>query len=505
MLLHKDLTGLDLHIPKLHAGTHWPGGTDPIVGLPVNIQMFGAVGDGVTDDTIAIQAAITATPVGGKCIVLPTTGGYKLTATLVIDHAMTLEGIDNASLSWASAVSGTAGISVSASDVTIAQLTLTGRGNTSQVDGEIAIGINVGVGGTWAAALQRIFVTNVTITSWGDSAILGIYLIDFHFDYCTISHMGYHAIAVESGMYGTICHNRITDISPGKSGNAYGVIITRISTASLATNPVSESISCSWNIIDSVPLWEGLDTHAGKHLEFISNRISNCMVGIVIIPDSNSNMPSHCIVMGNTITDGASAASVGINLTGDYEIVKNNYIYLGVNLGYSGIRGFVLTMAIIEGNYLKNANTGNTFGILLHTAATDSRNTTVRGNVFDGWAWVLSINTGATDVSVYYGSNIAINPYNVADFIANQSLAQISFPNAVVIMGDPAETYLPTAQLKQFSESIYASKFQLSALNTAPANAGATGTLGEIRITANGIYVCTATNTWGKTALATWT
>ena len=33
---------------------------------------------------------------------------------------------------------------------------------------------------------------------------------------------------------------------------------------------------------------------------------------------------------------------------------------------------------------------------------------------------------------------------------------------------------------------------------------GATGTKGEIRVTATHIYVCTATNTWVRSALATW-
>jgi hypothetical protein len=46
-------------------------------------------------------------------------------------------------------------------------------------------------------------------------------------------------------------------------------------------------------------------------------------------------------------------------------------------------------------------------------------------------------------------------------------------------------------------------EYKLSALNTAPATASSTGTLGEIRITATGIFVCTATNTWVKAALAT--
>jgi hypothetical protein len=46
-------------------------------------------------------------------------------------------------------------------------------------------------------------------------------------------------------------------------------------------------------------------------------------------------------------------------------------------------------------------------------------------------------------------------------------------------------------------------QLNLSALNTAPASATSTGVLGEIRITATHIYVCTATNTWKRTALTT--
>jgi hypothetical protein len=49
-----------------------------------------------------------------------------------------------------------------------------------------------------------------------------------------------------------------------------------------------------------------------------------------------------------------------------------------------------------------------------------------------------------------------------------------------------------------------ATQYNLSALNTAPASATATGTLGEIRIDANHIYVCTATNVWKRAAIATW-
>lgn len=44
----------------------------------------------------------------------------------------------------------------------------------------------------------------------------------------------------------------------------------------------------------------------------------------------------------------------------------------------------------------------------------------------------------------------------------------------------------------------------LFALNTAPSSAADTGTLGEIRWDASYMYVCTATNTWKRAAIATW-
>ncbi|MDD3150985.1 MAG: hypothetical protein PHV68_09135 [Candidatus Gastranaerophilales bacterium] len=56
----------------------------------------------------------------------------------------------------------------------------------------------------------------------------------------------------------------------------------------------------------------------------------------------------------------------------------------------------------------------------------------------------------------------------------------------------------------QVNGTIASTGYKLSALNTAPASASATGTLGEIRITADAVYICTATNTWKKVAIATW-
>ena len=53
-------------------------------------------------------------------------------------------------------------------------------------------------------------------------------------------------------------------------------------------------------------------------------------------------------------------------------------------------------------------------------------------------------------------------------------------------------------------ENLVVGSFGLSALSTAPSSAIDTGTLGEVRIDASYIYVCTATDVWKRVAIATW-
>lgn len=54
-----------------------------------------------------------------------------------------------------------------------------------------------------------------------------------------------------------------------------------------------------------------------------------------------------------------------------------------------------------------------------------------------------------------------------------------------------------------FAGSLISESLNVTALNTAPASATAAGTLGSIRFTADHIYVCVATNTWKRVAIAT--
>jgi hypothetical protein len=61
-----------------------------IEDAPLNVKDFGAVGDGVADDTAAIQAAVTACPTNGNVFFPP--GTYLLTSSVSIPQRISLTG-----------------------------------------------------------------------------------------------------------------------------------------------------------------------------------------------------------------------------------------------------------------------------------------------------------------------------------------------------------------------------------------------------------------------------
>jgi len=147
------------------------------------------------------------------------------------------------------------------------------------------------------------------------------------------------------------------------------------------------------------------------------------------------------------------------------------------------------------------SNTGlATFAGRITTTDTTEATTTSNGSIAGaGLSLTKAIYAGG-DLTVL-GSNVTLAPGGVTfkcDEAGTEPGSQFIFrvDNATRLsMGSGAAT---------FTIPVITTQYKLSALNTAPANAGATGTLGEIRVVADAIYVCTATNTWVKAALATW-
>jgi hypothetical protein len=79
-------------ITKRATGAELAKGLNAINGT-VNVKDFGAVGDGVADDTAAIQAAIdSATASSGACSVFLPAGNYRITASVILKSDLSIHG-----------------------------------------------------------------------------------------------------------------------------------------------------------------------------------------------------------------------------------------------------------------------------------------------------------------------------------------------------------------------------------------------------------------------------
>lgn len=121
------------------------------------------------------------------------------------------------------------------------------------------------------------------------------------------------------------------------------------------------------------------------------------------------------------------------------------------------------------------------------TVANLSTTTIYSTNIIDKTSNQLAVNFGANFIALK---------------TANTEKVRLAVSGAL-LLNTTADDGIATNKL-QVNGNVKATQFRISALNTAPASATDTGTLGEVRITATYIYVCTATNTWVRTALATW-
>jgi hypothetical protein len=134
----------------------------------ISVKDFGAVGDGVTDDTVAIQAALTAG--AGKSVFVPD-GTYVLTSELIVSDSTCLYGNPGAAVLKVLPTSNPAtfnnGLRLQGSNITIQGITVEGTNEFSLVGGartEYASGIltNPSLG-----PFTNINILNCGINKWG--------------------------------------------------------------------------------------------------------------------------------------------------------------------------------------------------------------------------------------------------------------------------------------------------------------------------------------------------
>lgn len=288
----------------------------------VNVKDFGALGDGTTDDTAAIQAAMNMGQ--GKCVYFPA-GVYVISG----------EGVKMPS--YCRVMGDGQGVSILHNKVapvlqtpyenTVFQAALyadCGVDTVEICDLELRgpqYGMDYAINPlTWllmnnAISIRgryyqqrknlpregeshNVAIRNVRISGYGYAGIHVDQATNVHISDCDISYCTSFGIAFVGCKHFSATKNYIREIYPGNIENntnrVYGITATRVygnsTTDLLPDGSVNQDIASIYrrsqygvlanNYVENCYTWKGLDTHGGKGIKFLGNTIIDCHIAI---------------------------------------------------------------------------------------------------------------------------------------------------------------------------------------------------------------------------------
>lgn len=322
----------------------------------VDVKVYGAKGDGTTDDTAAIQAAITAAGAGSAIFISRPTSYYKIaTGPINVNKSLMIYGYQ----SMLKLSTHTAIFNVTASSVVIQDLYLVGTGSTLD-NTTLETGINI-AGASAAAPVTNVQIINNTLDSFEFYGINARWLTDFTMSGNRISNIWYAGIGCSSCLRGNVFGNTIKNVVG--TPNAYGIFMSVNNPGvNYTLDPRSSDVNIFGNVISSVPYWEGLDTHLGQRLTFANNTVTGAMLGIQVGgANGTQDAPIDITVNGNMVDSGNLIThSYGIAFTG------GSPIYCSTCAQATGI---------ISNNIVKNyGDTGNDHSGAIYMHGTEGVN-----------------------------------------------------------------------------------------------------------------------------------
>ena len=275
----------------------------------VSVKDFGAVGDGVANDTVAIQAALSS----GATSVHITAGTYLVTG-LTIAASCTIYG--NGVLKKGTA-SATPLLNITASNVIIDGIEFQGASlnatPATYVSGDTAI---LCAGSSSVSPRNGITVRNVTINGFADFGMFIRYAQNVTVTNNRVSYCGYAGITFLSVIRGIINGNTIQEINASAGAvNWYGISLTRDPSVNSTNSAPCTQCVVSNNIVRNVPQWTGIDSHAPYQSVITGNNVSGCKNGIYAQYDDASAafpMEARQVEISNNVVTGPSTASSSV-------------------------------------------------------------------------------------------------------------------------------------------------------------------------------------------------
>ena len=356
---YNDIIGADFYI-TLAGPNMW---ALPIILAPfVTPEMFGAKGDGITDDTAALNISVKY----GDFETL-FSKHYLITAPVLTADNRTIKGLKNSLL-----IRG-------ADDFNLIELGANNNFSANIKGSDAASIISLNKNELYISK-DNCKIHNCNI-SGGDNYVIFIdsaentTIIDNY-----ISDYGYCAICAFNDSKNTIIKNNIIYNGVGVSNpNRYAISVS----GNVGVTDTPENTIIDGNILeDLIPYWEGIDAHACFGLTVINNQIKNFISGISVVERSGITIQSRDIVISNNVIFNdmpmdkvADTNAIRVSTpTVNGAIISNNTINkTAINSAVNAINNACLRIdtndAIISGNIIYTT----TASIGLRVASTASR------------------------------------------------------------------------------------------------------------------------------------
>jgi hypothetical protein len=358
---------------------------------PGDVRRYGFNGDsGITDNTSALQNAINANA-GAFPVFIPNMGGYAKLVSMVTVPANTRIVLDaGAELRWTQTQlvgpifqSSTTrpGLLIQGNNFVLNGVgKITGPSVASYTQSESAI---MGFGASRTSPFIDFTVDgDIEFSQWGWGACFIQFFTKVRWNNTYVHNVGYIGIGFVSCRSITNQSNLVDTVSPGTSGNAYGITFTHDSTnyntlpgagTRSATNPFCISGDCSGNTVLNVSVWEGIDAHGGYGINFHDNKVYNCAIGVALAGGSGAaagysgedNIIADCEVYLNQIDGTATTVAtvgIGIEMKGGTTVLHNKVSCTGNTVdgyGNTTVSSYSIEMSnctnfVCSGNKINN-------------------------------------------------------------------------------------------------------------------------------------------------------
>ena len=319
-------------------------------------------------------------------------------------------------------------------------------------------------------------------------------------------------VTLTEGTGVTLTRNSATQITIASSGGGGGATdINGLSDGSTSSNNIalgSTNLNGSFNTITGQLAAQGTYTQgitafgyrAARYLSTGSQY--NVAIGGqaldglgAIVQNAQYNVAVGNLALSGVISGASYNTAIGANANSSSNVSGTNMVSIGYNSNPKFKTGSY--------NICIGTQSGESISPEPVSWSASSHNVFIGARVSGAYTIGNAAIDGLIRIGSYGYSNTAIEMLSHQCVIGNDGTGTGVNDTTTIRPVKNNITDLGTSTAK-YKDVYYDGVLQSGTLNSAPSSATDTGTTGEVRFTADYIYVCVATNTWKRTSITTW-